>query len=639
MPDRARWSFGGLLIQGGARMTCTPGVVPDNGVMVQPRNDTQPSAVIGDLVLEWGNTGTWAEVRRWVNATISNVDQQDGRFLDTAYTVKDRRWRWKFPFIHGSYNVHDEKGTRVASTEKNPRELATLLLVALGETGYDVSLLPTTVDLAPEVSWLYASAAVELQKLCELFGADPHLLKNNTIAIKLRGTGITPSSTNLEKPVTAGIALQSVPEKIRAFAGDTLFDSWLELEPVAPEIDGGVTDSNVKLLNDLSFMPVGGWGSTDAERFMGVRGGSDEYTKKLRAHCQKYIWRMFRIKGFAAPATKPPGYDVDLNPDTSAPWPDVTEMKLLLPLLNTRLLSGLDESGKFRRLPAELAGSFASHEHLGAQNLPRYSIWTYGFTIDVNNGYVFTNQPCFRKAPVIYAYSNSAARMAGTGYTVTQTDCAEVNLFRDLDTGLVWRATTTAPSFSAELAGLRPPILYLRTGYGVRKDLYGSRYHHAWTISSGVSNGSGIEALRKTEYQRQVIENYTSDYVDLSVTGAEYDNKATVETSLHAAADEYLFKYQPTLQPQTGRYVVPYDINTDGRVSQISWEAGAEQAFIQVVSVGGEHDRGQVTAYKKLQSEMDKKRQEQDLLKFTGQQTEQAISQQLLFFHKILPGM
>ena len=151
MADRARWKYGSLLIEGHVSMACSPGVIPDQGRMIQPQGTTQPTSAIADLILEWGNTGTWAEVRRWKNCSIVRLEQTHEPYKDTVYTIQDRRWRWKHKFVNGSYNVKDETGTAIGSTLKNAREIATLLLNALGETGYDVTAIPTTASVAPEV--------------------------------------------------------------------------------------------------------------------------------------------------------------------------------------------------------------------------------------------------------------------------------------------------------------------------------------------------------------------------------------------------------------------------------------------------------------------------------------------------------
>ena len=76
--------------------------------------------------------------------------------------IKDRRWKWQYGAVYGHYNKPESNGTY--TREKTPQELATILLDAMGEVGYDVSRLPNTVR--PEHRWDGAVPAAELDALC-----------------------------------------------------------------------------------------------------------------------------------------------------------------------------------------------------------------------------------------------------------------------------------------------------------------------------------------------------------------------------------------------------------------------------------------------------------------------------------------
>jgi hypothetical protein len=167
----------------------------------------------------------------------------------------------------------------------------------------------------------------------------------------------------------------------------------------------------------------------------------------------------------------------------------------------------------------------------------------------------------------------------------------------------------------------------------------GPRYHHTNTYSTGASNGTTFEPLRKTEYQRIVIEEYTSDYTDLSAIGTEYDNKTTVAADLLAAATLHADRYQATLQPQTAMYHTPYLLETDGIVQQITYAAGAEEPFEQTVSVNWEHDESQRPAYQRWQAEKQRADQEKSLQAFGATQTARTIQQQILLPMLLMPGV
>src|SRR5262249_10682006 len=74
-------------------------------------------------------------------------------------SILDRRWRWRFGRISGSYNVRrddsslkrGENGT--IDTERTPQELASLCLQAMGESDFDVADLPNATR--PSIEWDY----------------------------------------------------------------------------------------------------------------------------------------------------------------------------------------------------------------------------------------------------------------------------------------------------------------------------------------------------------------------------------------------------------------------------------------------------------------------------------------------------
>lgn len=632
--NRARALFDGNLVGVSMSMAVTPGIVPDNGTIVYATNTTQPSNNIGDLVLQWGNdTDGWSTVRTWVDCHLARADRQKKRYDDIVYTVRDRRWRWQHRYINGVYNVRDEKDSLITATQKTPQELATLLLEALGESSFDVTAFSTVADDAPAVQWLYANAATELSKLAQRFGLDVHLLSDNTVKMVQRGTGTVPGTTNLIEPVQATLALEQPPETIRAYCSATEFESWLKLTPCAPELDGTVED-----LDDLSFMPLAGWERTDPVAFLDVNGATDAETTRLREHCKRYIWRMFRVSGFAGGATKPPGYDAD----EGGSLPAVTNMKLLAPFQPNRLQTGLDENGKYRRLPAELAGSFSQLDTIDPHSVPKYTLWTDGFRIDGNNGYVYTNRPCYRLPIPVHTYANSAARIAFTGYTPTQEDFDSKSLFVDADTLNYWRIAAYNPSgpivtWESAVESISPPILALRCAYGLREANYGNRYHHGYDHTTGATNGSGDAAIRVPWTNRIVIEEYTSDYSDLAATGTEFDNKTAVEAILQAAAEAEALNYLPTLQPQTGRYHTPFTIDTDGKVQQVSYSAGAELEFVQTVSVNFEHVRNQLPRDEEMRARTARNELKQDLSEFGQKQLLRAAEQAVAFPMHMIP--
>src|ERR1051326_9104851 len=65
--------------------------------------------------------------------------------------IEDRRWAWKFGEIYGEYNQRLPDGSIDPATAVTPQNLATLCLIAMGESSFDVSQLPN--DTYPQVKW------------------------------------------------------------------------------------------------------------------------------------------------------------------------------------------------------------------------------------------------------------------------------------------------------------------------------------------------------------------------------------------------------------------------------------------------------------------------------------------------------
>ena len=121
-----------------------------------------------DFAPEMGGTLRMTDGFNFVEFPDCRLDAPFGRWNPTGartITVKvmDRRWRWQFGDIYGRYNFRDTGNNLVINSEKTPQQLATLLLNAMNETGYDVSSLPN--DTRPEVDWIGDNPAEQLNEL------------------------------------------------------------------------------------------------------------------------------------------------------------------------------------------------------------------------------------------------------------------------------------------------------------------------------------------------------------------------------------------------------------------------------------------------------------------------------------------
>lgn len=650
MPIRCKCFFAGLEVQVSWSMTRSPGVSPDVGQLVWNQNTTQPSAFVGDLVLKNGDT----PIVTFTQCMLRNPTERYGAHRTISYQVMDRRWKWKTPTLFGQYNVRDDNNVLVVGTIKTPRELATLALIALGETGYDVSALPTDAEMSPHVFWHYESAAQFLDKLCAMFGCSVHLLNNNTVKIITDNVGTIPDNTGLMYPVQSGLIVNPAPDYITAFAGQTWFESWLTLEAIGTELDG-----TVKPVEMLSYAPVGGWRTCDPEHGIEQRiwgklraGTAKELIEKTVEMAQRQIYRMWRVKGFppgmeihagftpqtpvgsfgALPATGVEGLfypvattgkskiytwsngaytgishrntgatyqivDISLIAGNTDPvigsnatlagaetdrvtlanakaviaWPGETvfDPRLILPLLPSRLLTGFDETGKKQNLPAEVCGKFRQTFEQKQRNKQTTALasWRNGIRIDQKLGHVWLGKPAHR-------YGETA----------------------ELEVA------------SAEI--------YLRCGYGFRVSYYGNLYHRQYNLATGNTLGIANGVVNRSDVNEYRIVNYTSDYNTLSSIGSPGVNTSTIDTILMNSATENLKQYQNLTAPERRQYTPYRAIDTNGKVQQVQYEGGLGKFGETIVSIGGQYDMSQPSAYAKRQRDLQQQQTTRLLMTF-----------------------
>ena len=641
MADRCKAFFGGLEVQVSWSMTRSHGTSPDVGQLVFRKGGTLPSNYVGNLVLTNGETAMVG----FADCMLANPSERIGGTRDIVYQVMDRRWKWKTPTLFGQYNVRDQANILIEGTEKNARELALLALQALhapnGGT-FDVSALPTDAELAPHVIWHYEPAAQFLDKLCSLFGCVVNLMNDNSVKIVTENTGTEPDNTGLMYPVESGLIINPAPDYISAYAGDTLFDSWLTMEAIGTELDG-----SVKPIEMLSYAPTAGWKSGDPQH-----GYESQIRSKLRATMTKAqidktvemsnrnLFRMYRITGFPKGQLYFPGFTIEgsvgsagslpnegdaskvylINARRTALWtgnayvgvtykasttnwslvdpllianlaseptigsgtreametqrknsgiaryilvaPGVAAIDLrnILPLLGTRVESGPDELGKSTRKAAEVCGLFIEHDFkLKNKTTASLCVWKHGMRIDAEKGHVILGAPAFKRGAS---------------------------------------------------GGLEQAELYVRCGYGLRQTQYSSRLHRQYNLASGNTLGIANAIVARTDVNEYRVQNYGSDYNDLSVVGTTITNTTAIDAILLQAATEHLKQYQNYVAPKRKQYTPYRSIDTNGIVMQVSYQGGHGQLGEMTVSIGGSFDLSQPPAKKKQLMELQKRKAE-----------------------------
>lgn len=209
----------------------------------------------------------------------------------------DRRWKWKFGEINGSYNNRNADGTVDPTNEKTPQELAALCFQAMGETGYDVSALPNSDR--PFVEWESEVPAVALADLCANYGCEVSLdVPSNRARIVRLGEG-QPLPTNGVKSIANGMGIGEIPDRIRARSAPTVYQARVKLKAVGIDTDG-----SIKPIDDLSYAPDGGWSQQDPNELLPeADAGAPE-----RVLANTSVYRMYQVDTFSDGTLNVPGY-------------------------------------------------------------------------------------------------------------------------------------------------------------------------------------------------------------------------------------------------------------------------------------------------------------------------------------------
>ncbi len=288
------------------------GISPGQAIMVvnpQPN----PPAEFGSLVFSDGvnNPITIPDCK------VDRLDVQiDGGGQSWVLTIVDRRWRWRFGFIQGSFNQLDPHGKLLAWTIRSPTELATFCLNAMGETNYTLNLpvgldssvgqnvtqfLPTGINWPstgtnPPVNWNGIPPATALNQLADQYGCrviyDP---LTDSILVGPVGFGAQLPPGHLAKEGPAMKAPET-PDSVCVLGGPIRFQMQLDLAAVGEEWDG-----SYRPINELSYAPLinkkPDWSQSEPPEFGNVLETTRLTREQARNLAKKTVFRVYQLSG------------------------------------------------------------------------------------------------------------------------------------------------------------------------------------------------------------------------------------------------------------------------------------------------------------------------------------------------------
>lgn len=484
--------------------TRSTGTSPSTAILYAVPSTASPDTT-GTATLSFGFNGTTIN---WTNCLMDiGTLQVTAAGQMQVFKIYDRRWRWGKAWIVGAYNVILPDGTVDPDTQKTIPELVSLLFAQIGGETVDTSLITSTEY--PTVIWDHANCADELDDLLNARGYVLCLQTDNTVKIYPRDNGATLPVNDDVVNVTISINPPEVPLFLTAVGARTLVQSKLKCVPVGEDTDG-----SIKPVNDLSYMPVGGWDNVDMTTFATI---TDVQKRELAL---KTVGKWFQV-------TKQADDTYDLTFDTVNYCPGeitVVDAKQYFPLKKQLLSSHDNQFGKKQYDEAYV--EIVAYDTWGtppkAQNTPPFTrIDQRDWDLIPEWGIVVFKEPLLKQD-------------AGPPVKMTFGDCY----------------ITCTYSIDATSTGR------IKDRYQRQKNL----------------GGIGEDVERVEQLQRTLKVAYTSGTA--TVSGIT-DNKTTIDTAADLFLNAAALKYSVT-SGTLALYRGLYPFNSDGISLQIVWNCAVQ---------------------------------------------------------------
>lgn len=520
MPDSLQGlaDFPGVDAVISAQMTFGVGVTPSKCVFdIAPQADLVATG--GTLSFTFGYDQVSFRDCRLETASV----RRDERGFIMSFSVVDRRWKWQYGDIYGVYNFRTASGRLEAVTEKTPQELASLCLDAMGEYGYDVSALPT--EPRPEIEWVAANPAQELERLCEMLGCVVVLGLDDLVRICVKGSGALLPLDGDQMSLDYGVDSIIAPGSIKVVSGATRLQFAIPLTAVGEDVDGTINP-----IDELSYKPADGWEQAGfnlgnlVDDIAPLLSKWGQLPLTIMELAERTIWKWYQIDKDKLDEKIKQVYK-DLVPFT------VDQLWQVLPIDDLCAETYFDTVQQMRiRRQAYVIGSFQGAFGWPPQGVQETSPGTrinVPFTLDTERGIVQFSTPVWRETQ-------------SGDETTRQSKPADLYLI----TALTVKDPVTREEFREKIVGLVP----------------------------GQDN-SAAEIIYTEELRRNEI----AEYDKLGNVENVDSNFDQVNELAQSYINEALVKYQ---QPVSGQvqYAGIKPIDLDGAIQQVSWSVGPSGA-------------------------------------------------------------
>jgi hypothetical protein len=452
-----------------------------------------------------------------------------GQFV--TMPILDRRWKWQFAYITGSFNILKPDATYLRET--NPQVLAAILLSAMGESEFDVSQMPN--DTRPECRWEdTVRADIELEKLCQDEGCVV-VLNHLTNRVEIHRVGVGDAFPNGPFTSSSYAPLQvSTPQRLSVQAGPTLFQDTFDCEPVGLDVD-----DKWKPIEDLSYKPATGWNKTFP--FSGftkeqIPGSYTLHGRTLQTVdlANATVFRCYRIKGLLRGGWVP-------NHLTFSPLQpqSIRDYQLFDELADEEIS---DQDGGLRRLPAVAYVRAWSKNHSIPSEPVRYN-GSFSL-IDSSRGIIQFDEPQFRLSFI----------------------------------------PIPLPPLQGLVNGILPATVWFETSFHCGAE--GAMHRLSFTHEIQPTPITPTRVISRPEVLYRVIQRYATDGSAISTE----DNFNDAQERLQLWSSAAITEYGP-LDGGTVTYDGLMPITLDGLMQQVTWSASNTTAATTTASQAQRHDR------------------------------------------------
>lgn len=271
--------------------TCEHGVEPGIAVLSMLPQDTSPG-LYGDLIF---SDGVLAISLRACKVDYSAFHLTTSKTGGTLWHLKimDRRWAWIFGSISGVYNQYNANGILLEFTKKEVGSLAELCLIAMGETNYVITGLPSGVY--PSIDWDHENPAQALKSLVN--GFDCRVIfrvDSDSVLIAPKGVGNDLPVGHHPVLVPPVYYQHNRPDWIMLVGDPIRYQALMILEAVGLDFDG-----KIYTLDNLSYAPAGTtnkWDASGPPNWANVTIPAGRTIDEVRELAGRCVWKWYRVK-------------------------------------------------------------------------------------------------------------------------------------------------------------------------------------------------------------------------------------------------------------------------------------------------------------------------------------------------------